>query len=129
MCMRVFRRILKLAVIAAVIGALVSWLRSRSSEETESSDEEDLPWPPIGSTDQETSSQVVEPNDGSPVEPRDWLACDTNGNCPDSHPIKAKDSSGLYHVPGGNTYDRTIPDRCYASEAAAEADGYRPSQR
>jgi len=127
--MRVFRRILKLAVVAAVIGALVSWLRSRSSEETESSEEEDLPWPPIVTVDSDNPSQVVEPNDGSPVEPRGWLVCDESGNCPDSHPVKAKDNSGLYHVPGGNTYDRTIPDRCYASTEAAEADGYRPSQR
>ena len=127
--MRVFRRILKLAVIAAAIGALASWLRSRSSEETESSDEEDLPWPPIVTVDSDNPSQVTEPNDGSPVEPRGWLSCDESGNCPDSHHVKAKDSSGLYHVPGGNTYDRTIPDRCYASAEAAEADGYRPSQR
>ncbi|HJM28518.1 MAG: hypothetical protein QF596_02465 [Acidimicrobiales bacterium] len=127
--MRVIRRILKLAVVAAVIGALVSWLRSRSSEETESSDEEDLPWPPIVTDEPDKSSQVIEPNDGSPVEPRSWLTCDESGNCPDSHLIKAKDSSGLYHIPGGNTYDRTIPDRCYATAEAAEADGYRASQR
>ena len=74
--MRVFRRILKLAVIAAAIGALASWLRSRSSEETESSDEEDLPWPPIVTVDSDNPSQVTEPNDGSPVEPRGWLSCD-----------------------------------------------------
>ena len=46
-----------------------------------------------------------------------------------AHHIKAKDSSGLYHVPGGTLYERTIPDRCYASTEAAESDGYRPSQR
>ena len=127
--MRVFRRILKLAVIAAAIGALASWLRSRSSEETENSDEEDLPWPPIVTVDSDNPSQVTEPNDGSPIEPRGWVACDESGNCPDSYQIKAKDSSGLYHVPGGNAYDRTIPDRCYTSAEEAEADGYRPSQR
>ncbi len=58
-----------------------------------------------------------------------WITCDGSGNCPSSHPIKAKDSSGLYHVPGGPLYERTIPDRCYASTEAAESDGYRPSLR
>ena len=127
--MRIIKRILKLAVITAVVGALVSWLRSRSSEENEDSEEEDLPWPPIHTTEPDTASKVVEPNDGSPVEPREWLSCDESGNCPESHPIKAKDSSGLYHIPGGNIYERTIPDRCYATIEAAEADGYRQSQR
>ncbi|MAT02341.1 MAG: hypothetical protein CL421_04735 [Acidimicrobiaceae bacterium] len=127
--MRIIKRILKLAVITAVVGALVSWLRSRSSEENEDSEEEDLPWPPIRTTEPDSASKVVEPNDGSPVEPREWLSCDESGNCPESHPIKAKDSSGLYHIPGGNIYERTIPDRCYATIEAAEADGYRQSQR
>ena len=127
--MRIIKRILKLAVITAVVGALVSWLRSRSSEENEDSEEEDLPWPPIRTNETESTSTVVEPNDGSPVEPREWLSCDESGNCPESHPIKAKDSSGLYHIPGGNIYERTIPDRCYATIEAAEADGYRQSQR
>ena len=127
--MRIIKRILKLAVITAIVGALVSWLRSRSSEENEDSEEEDLPWPPIRTNETESTSTVVEPNDGSPVEPREWLSCDESGNCPESHPIKAKDSSGLYHIPGGNIYERTIPDRCYATLEAAEADGYRQSQR
>ena len=127
--MRIIKRILKLAVITAVVGALVSWLRSRSSEEDENSEEEDLPWPPIRTTEPDSAAKGVEPNDGSPVEPREWLSCDESGNCPESHPIKAKDSSGLYHIPGGNIYERTIPDRCYATIEAAEADGYRQSQR
>ena len=127
--MRIIKRILKLAVITAIVGALVSWFRSRSSEEDENSEEEDLPWPPIRTTEPDSASKVVEPNDGSPVEPREWLSCDESGNCPESHPIKAKDSSGLYHIPGGNIYERTIPDRCYATIEAAEADGYRQSQR
>jgi hypothetical protein len=49
--------------------------------------------------------------------------------CPTSHPLKAKLSSGIYHAPGGLNYDRTRPDRCYADDAAAEADGLRASKR
>ena len=49
-------------------------------------------------------------------------------SAPASHPIKAKESSGIFHVPGGRFYDRTKPDRCYPTAAAAEADGYRRSK-
>jgi len=52
-----------------------------------------------------------------------------NGECPPSHPIKAKLSSKIFHAPGGLAYDRTTPDRCYRDAATAEADGFRPSKR
>jgi hypothetical protein len=57
-----------------------------------------------------------------------WVAPDADGSAPASHPIKAKESSGIFHVPGGRFYDRTKADRCYATAAAAEADGYRQSK-
>ena len=49
--------------------------------------------------------------------------------CPVSHPVKAKLGSGIFHVPGGQMYDRTAPDRCYPDAASAEADGLRASKR
>ena len=49
--------------------------------------------------------------------------------CPASHPVKAKLRSGIFHEPGGASYDRTVPDRCYRDAAAAEADGLRRAQR
>jgi hypothetical protein len=58
----------------------------------------------------------------------DWLA-PTDGTCPASHPVKAKLASGIYHVPGGLSYKRTRPDRCYADPASAEADGLRAARR
>jgi hypothetical protein len=42
--------------------------------------------------------------------------------------VKAKLSSGIFHVPGGANYTRTQPDRCYRSPAAAEAEGLRQSK-
>ncbi len=48
--------------------------------------------------------------------------------CPDGYPIKANDNSGIYHVPGGRFYDRTVPERCYANTDDAEADGYRSAK-
>lgn len=53
-----------------------------------------------------------------------WVA-PAEGACPASHPIKANDNSGIYHVPGGRFYDRTGAERCYALADDAEADGYR----
>ena len=49
--------------------------------------------------------------------------------CPDSHPVKANDNSGIYHVPGQQHYGKTNARNCYASAAAAQADGYRAARR
>src|SRR4051794_1622342 len=51
------------------------------------------------------------------------------GECPVSHPVKAKLTSGIYHLPGGGNYDRTRAERCYVDAAAATADGLRPPKR
>ena len=66
-------------------------------------------------------SDAPEPNPGY-VEPID-------GACPASHPVKAKLASGIFHVPGGQSYERTTPDRCYVDAAAATRDGLRASKR
>jgi hypothetical protein len=57
-----------------------------------------------------------------------WVA-PVDGGCPEGYPIKAKESSRIFHRPGGLSYDRTRPDRCYADAAAAEADGFRAAKR
>lgn len=49
--------------------------------------------------------------------------------CPTSHPVKAKLASKIFHLPGGLSYARTRPDRCYLNAGAAEADGLRPAKR
>jgi hypothetical protein len=51
------------------------------------------------------------------------------GECPVSHPVKAKLTSGIYHEPGGGNYDRTRAERCYVDADAATADGLRPPKR
>ena len=51
------------------------------------------------------------------------------GGCPAGYPVKGKRGSGIYHVPGGLSYARTVPDRCYATPADAEADGLRAAKR
>ena len=56
-----------------------------------------------------------------------WVPPD-DGACPSGYPVKANANSGIFHVPGGRSYDRTVPERCYASAADAEADGYRAAK-
>lgn len=51
-----------------------------------------------------------------------------DGACPEGYPVKANDNSGIYHVPGGRFYERTVPERCYARTEDAEADGYRAAK-
>jgi hypothetical protein len=70
------------------------------------------PWLPIA--EPEALPQWVDPIDGA---------------CPPTHLIKAKVASGIYHVPGTANYERTKPDRCYADEDAATADGFTKAKR
>lgn len=57
-----------------------------------------------------------------------WVAPFEDGSCPPTHPIKANDNSGIYHVPGGRFYKRTVAEHCYPTAEAAETDGYRPAK-
>lgn len=60
--------------------------------------------------------------------PAPWVV-PAGSACPGSHPIKAKLSSRIFHLPGMFAYERTTPDRCYVDAAAAEADGLRSAKR
>ncbi len=57
-----------------------------------------------------------------------WRA-PVEGACPQGFPVKAKLTSGIFHLPGMLAYDRTHPDRCYADATSAEADGLRAAKR
>jgi micrococcal nuclease len=50
-------------------------------------------------------------------------------SCPPGYPIKGNGDSGIYHVPGGAYYDVTNPEEGFATEADAQAAGYRASER
>lgn len=65
-------------------------------------------------------------NETEPLAP--WVE-PVEGACPETHPVKGKLTSSIFHVPGGFNYPRTKPDRCYLDAAAAEADGLRLSKR
>jgi hypothetical protein len=85
-----------------------------------------FPFPPV-------ARPATEPTRGVAPEPAPaaatWVECNGDGACPATHPVKGKLSSGIYHVPGGQNYARTKPDRCYVDPAAAEADGLRAAKR
>ncbi len=63
-----------------------------------------------------------------PTAASNWVEPD-DGACPISHPVKAKIASGIFHVPGGLSYERTRADRCYVDASSAESDGLRPAKR
>ena len=81
---------------------------------------------------------VVEPVASAP-EPeleREPITVGANGSpswiegsdAPTGYPVKVNVRSGIYHVPGGSSYERTNADRWYRSPMAAEADGFRASK-
>lgn len=65
----------------------------------------------------------------TPNPPGKRWAFPIDGECPPTHPIKAKLRSGIYHMPGMMAYDRARPDRCYSTEVDAQADGLRRAKR
>ncbi|MBK9179191.1 MAG: hypothetical protein IPM45_06380 [Acidimicrobiales bacterium] len=108
---RLLRLLLVLVLLAGLAEAARRLLRPRPPQPTEA------PWPPL-----EVVPSPAPAGDDPWVEP-------TEGTCPATHPVKAKLASGIYHLPGMLNYERTRPDRCYASAEAAEADGLRPAKR
>jgi hypothetical protein len=52
----------------------------------------------------------------------------TDNECPDDYPIKGNLPSHVYHMPDQPSYQRTIPEVCFADEDAAMSAGFRPSQ-
>ena len=68
------------------------------------------------------------------AQPRPGVAPQDAWTCPATHAIKGNFTtySGercIYHMPGGQFYGRTKPERCYATEEQARQDGCRRSKR
>ncbi len=148
--MRCRHRFPRLLLVALVVGAVAWWWqRSRSRAEAETAPEaapessaanfgaapgaEPAPAPNPVATDEVGAAPGAEPAPApNPVadqaaEVAQWVL-PVDGGCPPGYPVKANDNSGIYHLPGGRSYDRTVAERCYATAEAAEADGYRQSK-
>lgn len=69
---------------------------------------------------------------GNAVQRSASAADPVRGTCPSGYTVKGNVNTNgerIYHVPGGAFYDRTSPERCFTSTAAAEAAGFRRSAR
>lgn len=113
---KTLRRLLGIGLVAGIAYALWRKLPTRpeTSPQWQSQPFPFLPQPVI---------------DAEPVDESPWIEPADSGACPAHHPVKAKLTSGIFHVPGGANYARTRPDRCYLSPEAAEADGLRAAKR
>ena len=145
------RRLLRRALILAILGggayALIKRRQTAQQQDTVASEPS---WPPFdsavrgfavvsdasvdpgsghpgsGASDTPGSEASSSPVGSTPAEQR-WVT-PIDGMCPGSHPVKANDNSGIFHVPGGRFYNRTVPERCYANAEDAAVDGYRPAK-
>ncbi len=107
------RRVLKVGAAAGAAVGAIKLLRGRKPPVVTG----EARWQPLAVPDAPpslTHQAWVEPVDGT---------------CPASHPVKGNAGSGIFHVPGGASYDRTTPERCYATADDAEADGFRAARR
>src|SRR5215210_1853230 len=67
------------------------------------------------------------------IESGEWIPVDAvraagGRDCPPGFPVKGNLPSRVFHSPGQQDYDRTSPEVCFASEAAARDAGFRHSR-
>ncbi len=125
-----FRRTLLLLALAAGVGVvLAAWRRGQGVSPRPTDPPQWPEWPTQPARAVQPGTAEHPPGQPRPADDEQrWVPPNTDGSVPASHPVKVKESSGIFHVPGGRFYDRTRPDRCYPTAAAAEADGYRRSK-
>jgi hypothetical protein len=58
----------------------------------------------------------------------DSIPGDGTAIAPPDYPIKGNGRSGIYHMPGGFAYERTVATVCFRTAEAAEAAGLRASK-
>jgi hypothetical protein len=115
------RWLFRLLFLAAAAGLLVTLVRRRNV----GAEPAVRPvWPPLDDADAATTETVADD-----VPPSARWSDPVEKACPPGFEVKVKLASGIYHLPGMFAYDRTVPDRCYASAEAAAADGFRAAKR
>lgn len=128
------RRLPILVVLIGVI-ATISAVAARRASSPPTTDPGGRIWPPLPAprqADADSAPTTPVPDtdtDNDTIAPSVTWVEPVDGACPVSHPIKANIRSGIYHEPGTTFYRRTVPHRCYATTAAAEADGLRRPRR
>ena len=135
---RILRRVLVLLVVGAAVAAVVRLLRGDPAPAFDLPAEPiqlrpAAPSVPVAAVPSTPTTDAVLARPPASTGSDSAAATDSidpiDGACPDGFPIKAKLKSGIFHAPGMQNYDRTTPDRCYRSAAAAEAQGLRPAKR
>ncbi|MFT3853653.1 MAG: hypothetical protein QM733_13065 [Ilumatobacteraceae bacterium] len=124
--MRVIRRLLLLVAITVVTLAVARGRRPLPTGDAPA-------WPPLdvnlrGDPSPTVATAAVERTaavaDAVAAVTAAWVE-PVDGECPPGYPVKLNLDSGIFHVPGGRSYARTRPERCYATPEDAEADGFR----
>ena len=118
--MRLLRRLFWLGILAGG-----GYAALRVARQQQSAPATNPQWPPL--VEPIADRKAAATTESAPAEAPRWVG-PVDGDCPDGYPIKANDNSGIFHVPGGRFYDRTVAERCYASADDALADGYRPAK-
>jgi len=127
---RWLRRTIGLGVVAGAAYAVWRAIEKNQMPGDRGWEPQPFPFPPqprTGDTTRRVSGSAPDEQGDRDATP-DYLE-PVAGACPASHPVKAKLASGIFHVPGGQSYERTTPDRCYLDAAAAMRDGLRASKR
>jgi hypothetical protein len=119
--MRLLRRLFWLGLLASAGLALYRVVARRQAPSAEPT------WTPAAPT-RPAPAKPSPPRQPDAAEPSARWVVPVDGECPSGYPIKANDSSRIYHVPGGRFYARTAAERCYATADDAIADGYRPAK-
>jgi hypothetical protein len=118
--------LLRVALLIAVVAVVLTMRRRRSAARLAG----EPVWPPL--EDGAADGRWAPPATSSipdEVPPSQRWSEPAGKECPGGFEVKVKLASGIYHLPGMFAYERTIPDRCYASAEAAEADGFRAAKR
>jgi hypothetical protein len=119
---RLLKRLTLLALVAGAGAFVWSMVKQRRATLQPSSEPA---WPPLQlstTPDDEPAgvaaphfTQISEEHSTSGGSER-WRT-PVDGQCP-----------GIFHLPGGRSYERTVPERCYATAEDAAADGYRQAK-
>ena len=124
------KRALGLGVLAGAAYAAWRAFEKSRPEPTLTWQPRPFPYPPeaVATPSSAHTASATSATDGGVATEAAWLDA-VDGECPVTHPVKAKLASGIFHEEGGANYARTKADRCYATSAAAEADGLRRAKR
>ncbi len=86
------------------------------------------PAQPVAADPEPMADEPPAPAMGDGEDLADSMPGNGGHEAPAGYPIKGNIRSGIYHVPGGFAYDRTVADRFFRTPEAAEAAGLRHSK-